>query len=111
MTTGDQTPSPMGSTIQESRQRRADGDPIYRAHWDAHAETRDIAWQIIKYRMDTGLTQQELAARVGTSHSQIARIESGRHTMTVETLRRIGDALGFRLVITFEPRARPTSAS
>jgi transcriptional regulator with XRE-family HTH domain len=57
--------------------------------------------------MDHDLTQEQLAARVGTSHSQISRIESGRHRPNITTLRRIGDALGLRLVITFEPKDAP----
>jgi transcriptional regulator with XRE-family HTH domain len=47
--------------------------------------------------------QEELASRIGTSHSQIARIESGQHKTSVETLRRVANAFGVRLVIAFEP--------
>jgi len=56
--------------------------------------------------MDHKLTQQQLARKVGTSHSQISRIESGRHRTSVETLRRIAEALGMRLIIGLEPMTR-----
>lgn len=91
----DEAISPLGSTA-------AARAAIYRGRWEALAWAREIAWQIIKYRMDHGLTQEELAARVGTSREQIARIESGRHLPSVTTLQRVADALGCRLAITFE---------
>ncbi len=52
--------------------------------------------------MEKGLTQEELAHLVGTSHSQISRIESGRHKTNFETLRRIADALGLKVLVGFE---------
>jgi len=52
--------------------------------------------------MALGLTQQELAERMGTSHSAISRIEGGQHKTSVETLRRLADALELRFVVGFE---------
>jgi transcriptional regulator with XRE-family HTH domain len=52
--------------------------------------------------MDKGLTQERLAELVGTSHSQISRIESGRHRTNLDTLVRIAEALDLRLVLGFE---------
>jgi UDP-N-acetylglucosamine 1-carboxyvinyltransferase len=63
---------------------------------------REIAWLLIKYRMDKGLSQQQLADLVGTSHSQISRIESGRHRTNLDTLTRIAHALDLRMVLGFE---------
>jgi transcriptional regulator with XRE-family HTH domain len=57
---------------------------------------------VIKHRASLGLSQQELARRVGTSHSAISRIESGRHKTSVSTLQRVAEALGLRLVLGFE---------
>ncbi|MGH9155066.1 MAG: helix-turn-helix domain-containing protein [Acidimicrobiales bacterium] len=66
------------------------------------AGCREIAWLVIKFRMDKGLSQQELADLVGTSNSQISRIESGRHRTNLDTLTRIARALDLRLVLGFE---------
>jgi transcriptional regulator with XRE-family HTH domain len=63
---------------------------------------REIAWLLIKYRMDKGLSQQQLADLVGTSYSQISRIESGRHRTNLDTLTRIAPALDRRIVLGFE---------
>ena len=74
------------------------------------AGCREIAWLLIKFRMEKGLSQQELADLVGTSHSQISRIESGRHRTNLDTLTRIAHALDLRLVLGFEassPSGKP----
>ncbi len=62
----------------------------------------EIARQIYDLRTEAGLTQRQLADRVGTSHSQIARLEDcdyEGHSMA--TLRRIARALGKRLEVRF----------
>jgi transcriptional regulator with XRE-family HTH domain len=61
-----------------------------------------VALRVIQLRMRAGISQEELARRVGTTKSAISRLESGRHTPNVETLQRIAEAVGARLVITFE---------
>lgn len=95
-------PSPFGSTAEEAASRRAARSPEYRAQ-RAHREgVREIAWLLIKYRMDKGLSQEQLAELVGTSHSQISRIESGRHRTNLDTLSRIVHALDMRMVVGFE---------
>jgi UDP-N-acetylglucosamine 1-carboxyvinyltransferase len=49
-------------------------------------------------RTDRGLTQQQLAGRLGTSQSAIARIEQGKQNLSLETIGRVGSALGSPLV-------------
>ena len=89
---------------------RAARNPAFRAERDRLADYAAIAAQIILYRTRHGLTQEELARRVGTSHSAISRIESGQHKTSVETLRRIADALNLRLRVSFEPLPAKRSA-
>jgi DNA-binding XRE family transcriptional regulator len=98
--------SPIGITAEEASARRSARDPEYRRLRDQWQPYEEVAWQLIRYRMDHKLTQQQLARKVGTSHSQISRIESGRHRTSVETLRRIAEALGMRLIIGLEPMTR-----
>jgi DNA-binding XRE family transcriptional regulator len=98
----DDTISPVGTPASVASRRRADRSPEYRAQRDARAGFREIAWLLIKYRMKHGLTQQQLAERVGTSYSQISRIESGRHMTSIDTLLRIAHALNLKLIVGFE---------
>ena len=64
---------------------------------------------MIVRRGELGLSQRELAERMGTSHSAISRIESGQHQTSVETLKRLATALDLRLIIGFErgPSSNP----
>ena len=98
--------SPIGAAVETDDAPWAAQDPAYRAQREARAAYREIAWLLIKYRMDRGLTQQQLAERVGTSYSQISRIESGRQKTNLDTLLRIARALDLRVAITFEHTTR-----
>src|SRR5688572_30085619 len=87
---------PIGSTAASAHARRMAQDPEYEREWDAQAVAREIAWQLVRYRLDHQLTQEELARLVGTSHSQISRLESGQHLPSVATLGKIANALRLR---------------
>ena len=93
---------PVGSTVAEARRRRARQSTAYRAEQRRLAQFEELARLVIRHRAALGLSQQELARRIGTSHSAISRIESGRHKTSVYTLQRIAKALGLRLVLGFE---------
>lgn len=64
-------------------------------------EARIAAFQGLVYRLriDAGLTQAELAARMGTTQSAIARMEGGGTRPTLETLEKLASAVGADLVI------------
>jgi DNA-binding XRE family transcriptional regulator len=76
----------------------------------ATAEAHNHVSQLIfDLRTRAGLTQHELARRVGTSHSVISRIEGGDYQgHSLALLRRVAAALGKRVEIRFvdEKRAR-----
>jgi transcriptional regulator with XRE-family HTH domain len=58
---------------------------------------------LIEARMRAGLSQTELARRMTTSQSYIARVESGKVRPSTAALERLAKATGSRLKITFEP--------
>ncbi len=91
-----------GTASAVAQRRRAGRSLSYRAEQRRLAQFEEIARLVIRHRAALGLSQQELAQRVGTSHSAISRIESGRHKTSVGTLQRIAEALGVRLVLGFE---------
>jgi ribosome-binding protein aMBF1 (putative translation factor) len=78
-------------------------DPDYRAEYEGLEEEFTLASAIIEARSQAGLTQAELAARMETSQSAIARLESGRMIPSGRTLKRFARATGTRLRIKFEP--------
>lgn len=92
--------SPIGSSHASVMSRRA-RDPEYMAELERLAPFEALARIVIRRRGQLELSQAELAERVGTSHSAISRIESGRHPTTVQTLRRLADALDTHLVVGF----------
>ncbi len=101
-TQGRRATTPVGRTADAASAQRAKRSPEYRAQQADRQSLREIAWLLIKYRMDKGLSQRELAELVGTSYSQISRIESGRHRTNLDTLSRIAHALDLRMVLGFE---------
>ena len=100
--------SPAGSTHRASGRRRARRSAVYREELRRLAPYEGVASIVIARRQALGLTQQELAERVGTSHSVISRIESGQHPTSVTTLRRLAAAFETHLVIGFDDEPEAT---
>jgi ribosome-binding protein aMBF1 (putative translation factor) len=61
-----------------------------------------LAEAIVGARSRAGLTQEEVAQRMRTTQSNIARLEAGRTIPSTRTLKKFADAVGARLKITFE---------
>lgn len=78
-------------------------DDAYRREYDALEEEFALASVMIEARSKAGLTQEQLAEKMETSQSAIARMESGRSIPSGSTLKRFARATGTRLRITFEP--------
>jgi ribosome-binding protein aMBF1 (putative translation factor) len=93
--------SPVGSSHSEGMTRRS-RNPAYQKRLHELAPYERVARMVIARRMAAGLTQQQLAERVGTSHSVISRIESGQHATSVTTLARLADAFETHLVVGFD---------
>ena len=70
------------------------------AAYDALELEFQIAVALIRRRLEKGLTQRELAKRVGTKQSAIARLESGSYNPTLGFLKKVTSALDARLTIT-----------
>jgi len=78
----------------------------YRAAYNALDDEFRLARVLIDARSRAGLSQAELAARMKTSQSYIARIEGGVVSPSTAVLERLARATGTRLRITFEPSAK-----
>jgi transcriptional regulator with XRE-family HTH domain len=90
----------MSSTLKQFKTRafaRADVKEAY----DELEEEFSFLEEVLKARADAGLTQAEVAARVGTTQSAIARLESAtpKHSPSIATLQKYAKALGYRVQI------------
>jgi ribosome-binding protein aMBF1 (putative translation factor) len=81
-------------------------EPKYRRAYDALQEDFVLAEAIIEARKRAGLTQQQLARKMGSTQPVVARLESGRTRPSLRTLERLAEATGSRLLIRFQPRVR-----
>lgn len=79
-------------------------DPGYKAAYDALGEEFDLARALIEARSAAGLSQSQLARRMKTSQSYIARIEGGKVRPSTDALERFAHATRTRLRIAFEPQ-------
>ena len=78
-------------------------DPEYRTAYDRLGPEFELVRALIEARTRAGLTQSELAERMETTQSVVARLESGRVLPSTRTLERIARATGTRLRIAFDP--------
>jgi transcriptional regulator with XRE-family HTH domain len=85
-------------------------DPEYLKEYDALEAEFALAVEVAKARRRAGLSQAELARRMKTTQSTIARLESGRGKPSTRTLDRFAKATGHRVRISFEP-VRGTSST
>jgi len=90
----------MRNTLKDFK-ARALARPDVRREYEGLKEEFEILDKIFKARADAGLTQAELAARIGTTQSAIARLETAmeKHSPSIGTLKRYASALGYRLQV------------
>ncbi|MGB7588977.1 MAG: helix-turn-helix transcriptional regulator [Solirubrobacterales bacterium] len=93
--------SPVGKAVSDHIKESLK-TPEFRAEYERLAPYEKLARIVIMRRGALGLTQAELAARMGTTASAISRIESGQHATSAQTLKKLGDAFGGRAVLGFE---------
>jgi ribosome-binding protein aMBF1 (putative translation factor) len=78
-------------------------DPTFRAEWERTAVARAVATRVIEYRAEHGVTQTELARRLGMKQPAVARLEAGEHTPSLDTLARLSSALNIDFHIRVTP--------
>jgi len=77
-------------------------DPALKAEYEELGPEFQLIRDMIEARTRAGLTQAQLAERMGTRQAAIARLESGRVQPSLETLRRYARATGSRLTLSLE---------
>ena len=90
-------------TAREIREERLKTDPEFRSYWERTALGRAVARVLIGYRVEHALSQTQLARQLGMSQRQVARLEIGEGTPSLQTLRSLAQLLGKRLVLAITP--------
>lgn len=93
-----------GRTIKEHVKEKMK-DPAFKKAWHGLDQEFEILESIIKAREESGLTQDELARRIGTKQPALSRFERrGFQNANLETLRKIAEALNYTLIVKFQPK-------
>ena len=74
--------------------------------YDAARAQMGIGYLLLKARASAGLTQEQLAERIGTSQPTVARWEGGKQLPSLRSLIRIAEATGFQLTLALRSSAR-----
>jgi transcriptional regulator with XRE-family HTH domain len=90
--------------LDEYIAKRIAADPEFRAEYEALQPEFEFRRKLIQARLAAGLTQAQLAERIGTKQSSISRLEGGDTEPSFDMLRRLAAALN----VSFE--ILPTSA-
>ncbi len=84
-------------------EKKREADPDFRVAYDILEDEFAALGALLQARKDAGLTQADVAARMGVSQPVLARIESSlgsrKHSPSLATLRKYADACGKKLII------------
>lgn len=86
----------------EALKKRLLADPATKAEYDALATEFSVASELIAARARAGLTQAQVAERMHTTQSTVARMENGRMLPSLRTLSCYAEATGSRAVFRLE---------
>jgi ribosome-binding protein aMBF1 (putative translation factor) len=78
--------------------------PENRTAYDALGPEFDLTRQLIAARAASGLSQAQVAERMGTRQSEVSRIESARQNISIAKLARYAQAVGAKLDIRLDQR-------
>lgn len=76
-------------------------NPEFKAMYDEYGRQLDVAYKILQLRKAKKMSQTELANKIGTTQSNIARLESGQQNFTIGFLVKVAKALDSELKISF----------
>ncbi len=76
-------------------------NPEFRKEWDSLETEYQIMHEMMKARIEAGMTQKQLSEKTGINQSNLSRIENGSANPSVATLEKIASALGKKVSISF----------
>ena len=87
-------------TFEEFR-KEALSDPETKKEYEAMEPEFQLILELLRLREEQNLTQQELADRTGINRSDISKIEHGNANPSLKTMKRLAEAMGKRVSISF----------
>jgi len=88
------------SKLQQLKEKALQNEAV-RREYDALEHEFALLDNLLRMRQAAGLTQEQVADRMGTKKSNISRLEKGASNARLDTLERYADACGFTLNISF----------
>ncbi len=76
-------------------------NPEVKKKYNEYGKQLEIAYKILQIRKKKKLSQADLAKKIGTKQSNIARMESGQQNFTTDTLQKIANVFGYNLKVDF----------
>ncbi|MBL6957299.1 MAG: helix-turn-helix transcriptional regulator [Chlorobium phaeobacteroides] len=83
----------------------------FRKEYEALEPKYALIRELLFARKQSGMTQEAVANKIGTTKSAISRLEAGsKHAPSITTLRKYAEAVGCDLVIKLEPKRKSADA-
>jgi DNA-binding XRE family transcriptional regulator len=74
-------------------------DKEFKKHYDEYGRQLEISYRVLQLRKKAKMSQSELARKIGTTQSNIARMEGGRQNFTLNTLNKIASIFDKQLKV------------
>lgn len=98
-TTPERTEAAAVDTDGEAHLLSSLNDEEFGRVWEANRIRRELGESVLERRLDVGLSQRELAERLGTSQNRVYLLENGEANPTIETLERLAEVLDLELEV------------
>lgn len=95
-----------GAQSLEERLGKELKDPDFREAFEGYYLEAVIAEKLHGLREKKHMTQKQLAARAHMQQNAVSRIEKGENSLTLRTVQKMAAALGYRVVVDFQPVRR-----
>ena len=76
-------------------------NPEFKRYYNEYKKQVEVAYQVLRLRKMAKMSQIELAEKMGTKQSNVARLEAGQQNFTVDTLQKIAGIFGRSVEIKF----------
>ena len=87
----------------ESVRKKLLDNPEVAKEYEAHKAEFEVARALIKARLSARMSQTEVAKKMNTSQSQIARLESGTHFPSMQTIHKYARAINHKISLNIKP--------